>query len=440
MLILTAGAMLLVGAEPLPPGNPPDPADLNQDGSVNAHDLAQFISAYIDWQTAMDVGDLTAAASHAATADFDLDGAVTMHDVAAYCDAFDTAQLVGFGGVAMGMSAPAGYIDVDIDSDNDNGVSFPDRSVAEDTVEDISAKRIAFNHDDDDLNGQSDQLQEGPIAAERGELIPVFLEMQPDPVAVAYGSPMTYGFEFATTNLDIWRTAQRDIPSAKLSPLPATDTHPFFYLGDLNCDAVINSDDVSPFMLALTDQAGYAATYPDCDAFNGDMNFDGAIDAFDIAPLSKLINDMEDPNLALTPSTRPLVLWIEAHYRSVYPTDPNATFGAVLDVDGDGSVDATVTDAVLLELRDCADPCGELCRRYDPAFTCAACVDPNHPDEDGDGIWDECDDNLLALDYGGGNPPTDVDGDRIGNLVDNCSGVVNGEQTDTDGDGVGDDD
>ena len=60
-------------------------------------------------------------------------------------------------------------------------------------------------------------------------------------------------------------------------------------LGDLNCDGVLNAFDIDPFVLALTDPAGYAAAFPDCDIMLGDINEDGTIDAFDIDPFVELL-------------------------------------------------------------------------------------------------------------------------------------------------------
>jgi len=52
--------------------------------------------------------------------------------------------------------------------------------------------------------------------------------------------------------------------------------------GDLNCDGVVNFDDINPFVLALTDLAGYAAAFPNCDLLNGDINGDGIVTFDDI--------------------------------------------------------------------------------------------------------------------------------------------------------------
>ncbi len=60
-------------------------------------------------------------------------------------------------------------------------------------------------------------------------------------------------------------------------------------LGDLNCDTLVNAFDIDPFVLALTDPAGYAAAYPDCDIRLADLNDDGAVNAFDIDPFVALL-------------------------------------------------------------------------------------------------------------------------------------------------------
>ncbi len=55
-----------------------------------------------------------------------------------------------------------------------------------------------------------------------------------------------------------------------------------FVFGDLNCDGVLGSADIEPFILAVVDPNGYAGMFPDCDAQLADFNGDGMIDAFDI--------------------------------------------------------------------------------------------------------------------------------------------------------------
>ena len=60
-------------------------------------------------------------------------------------------------------------------------------------------------------------------------------------------------------------------------------------LGDVNCDGSVNSLDVTPFTLALSDSAGYRAVYPDCGADNADVNGDGFINSLDIDPFIDLL-------------------------------------------------------------------------------------------------------------------------------------------------------
>ena len=59
---------------------------------------------------------------------------------------------------------------------------------------------------------------------------------------------------------------------------------PRYPVGDLNCDGAVNVFDIDPFVLALTDPAGYAAAYAECDINNADINSDGAVNVFDIDP------------------------------------------------------------------------------------------------------------------------------------------------------------
>jgi len=51
----------------------------------------------------------------------------------------------------------------------------------------------------------------------------------------------------------------------------------------------VNVFDIDPFVLALTDKAGYEAAYPTCDIELADVNDDGQINAFDIDPFVLLL-------------------------------------------------------------------------------------------------------------------------------------------------------
>jgi len=62
-----------------------------------------------------------------------------------------------------------------------------------------------------------------------------------------------------------------------------------YVYGDLNCDGTVNNFDIDPFVLALTDPAGYAAAYPKCNRLLADINRDGVVDNFDIDPFVVLL-------------------------------------------------------------------------------------------------------------------------------------------------------
>jgi hypothetical protein len=55
-----------------------------------------------------------------------------------------------------------------------------------------------------------------------------------------------------------------------------------FISGDMNCDGQINFGDVNAFVLAVSNPAGYAAAYPNCNILNGDINGDGLVDYGDV--------------------------------------------------------------------------------------------------------------------------------------------------------------
>ncbi len=59
--------------------------------------------------------------------------------------------------------------------------------------------------------------------------------------------------------------------------------------GDLNCDFWVNFGDINPFILVLTNPAGWQAAYPDCPLSNGDINGDGQVNFGDINPFVRLL-------------------------------------------------------------------------------------------------------------------------------------------------------
>jgi hypothetical protein len=62
------------------------------------------------------------------------------------------------------------------------------------------------------------------------------------------------------------------------------------FYGDLNCDGVVNFDDINPFVLALSDPTGYQSQYPNCNILNGDCNGDGNVNFDDINPFVAILS------------------------------------------------------------------------------------------------------------------------------------------------------
>jgi 1,4-alpha-glucan branching enzyme len=60
--------------------------------------------------------------------------------------------------------------------------------------------------------------------------------------------------------------------------------------GDVNCDGTVNFGDINPFVLALSNPAAYAQTYPNCPLGNRDINQDGQLDFGDINPFVSLLS------------------------------------------------------------------------------------------------------------------------------------------------------
>ncbi|MDX2200761.1 MAG: cytochrome c peroxidase [Phycisphaerae bacterium] len=58
--------------------------------------------------------------------------------------------------------------------------------------------------------------------------------------------------------------------------------------GDANCDGIVSVGDIGPFVLALTNPAGYTASVP-CSLFTADVDGNGVVSVGDIAPLVALL-------------------------------------------------------------------------------------------------------------------------------------------------------
>ncbi len=62
-------------------------------------------------------------------------------------------------------------------------------------------------------------------------------------------------------------------------------------IGDMNCDGLVNLDDVDPFVLAQLDPAAYAAAYPFCSTSRGDVNTDALLDGGDVQGFTNLLTN-----------------------------------------------------------------------------------------------------------------------------------------------------
>ncbi len=52
--------------------------------------------------------------------------------------------------------------------------------------------------------------------------------------------------------------------------------------GDMDCNGVVDFDDISPFVLALSGEGNYQTEYPDCNWYNADCDGNGVVDFDDI--------------------------------------------------------------------------------------------------------------------------------------------------------------
>ena len=57
----------------------------------------------------------------------------------------------------------------------------------------------------------------------------------------------------------------------------------------MNCDGVVNFDDIDAFVLALSDPVSYDAAYPWGAVENADVNGDGQVNFNDVNPFATLL-------------------------------------------------------------------------------------------------------------------------------------------------------
>ena len=105
--------------------------------------------------------------------------------------------------------------------------------------------------------------------------------------AVANNRPTVYLRWTMGTTDSSWQFCGWNIDDIEVWGL--APSNPPLRRGDLNCDGVVNFDDIDPFVLALGGEAGYSAAYPACHWMNADCNQDGTVNFDDIDAFVGLI-------------------------------------------------------------------------------------------------------------------------------------------------------
>jgi hypothetical protein len=98
------------------------------------------------------------------------------------------------------------------------------------------------------------------------------------------GSGVTSDFAGAPRFVDDPTSTDTGVGPPPVVDRGAQEYQPEILRGDLNCDGLLNNFDIDPFVLALTDPAGYAGNYPACPILAADINGDGLVNNFDIDP------------------------------------------------------------------------------------------------------------------------------------------------------------
>ncbi len=98
------------------------------------------------------------------------------------------------------------------------------------------------------------------------------VERSPDGLAAGYPLGGWIGASFAGDN-----TYAVALTGVRFSVSPPV-------IGDVNCDGVVNFDDINAFVLALVGQASYEAAYPNCRWLNADIDGNSIVNFDDINP------------------------------------------------------------------------------------------------------------------------------------------------------------
>ncbi|MCG3126415.1 MAG: hypothetical protein CHACPFDD_01250 [Phycisphaerae bacterium] len=104
--------------------------------------------------------------------------------------------------------------------------------------------------------------------------------------------------------------------------------------GDLNCDGNVDSFDIDPFTLALSDPQAYAQQYPNCDILQADINGDGSVNGFDADAFTNMMYGSSGDGLTLL---HRVYVW-DGENRLIR-VEPAALAGGGAPVDGDRKVE-----------------------------------------------------------------------------------------------------
>jgi len=111
--------------------------------------------------------------------------------------------------------------------------------------------------------------------------------------------PTDHYVDYIFTSLRHWdeySAGEWTVTIADLEPVNVATWHDFQLRiygtrrpGDINCDGLVDIDDIDPFVLALGGDDAYYAAYPDCNWLNADCDEDGDVDFDDINPFADLL-------------------------------------------------------------------------------------------------------------------------------------------------------
>ena len=204
-------------------------------------------------------------------------------------------------------------------------------------------------------------------------------------------------------------------------------------IGDMNCDGVINSFDLDPFVVAVASPDAYAEAFPDCHLERGDIDGDGEVNAFDIDLFVETLAGPQPHGACCLPDGTCLDdqtmtqcigaagTWQGADTTCGATECPQPITGACCV--GDGTcIETTPDDCAGLYLGDDTF-CGGDC---DDDGTSDACVIALGLAEDcqPNGVPDQCDiDDGTSLDLNESGIPDECESYEIGDM--NCDGVLN---------------